>query len=172
MAISKPIQIGVGGGVSVPVSDAGDALKNGWHATGVLRFNLPGAPIDIRGLFSYKHFALDPTTLGYGGTGQILSGLGNLTYTLPVPGPIKPYITAGVGAFKLKSDPDASGVPATDSSAQFGIDAGVGVQFGLMGLNGFAEGKFENIYTNQGWSAAVTQDVNAQVIPVTFGIFF
>ncbi len=169
--LPKPFQIGFGGGVSVPVSDAKDALKTGWHGTGILRLNMPGLPLDLRGAFSYSHFKLDPASTGFEGTGRLLSGLGNVTYTLPFPGPIKPYITAGLGAFNLKADPDSSGAPSPGSKTNFGIDGGVGIQFGLMGLHGFVEGKLQNIYTDQGFNSAVTKDIKTQIIPVTFGIF-
>ena len=169
--VPKPFQIGFGGGVSVPVSDAKNALKTGWHGTGILRLNMPGLPFDLRGAFSYSHFKLDPASTGYEGTGRMLSGLGNVTYKLPFPGPLKPYITAGLGAFNLKADPDSSGAPSPASKTRFGIDGGVGVQFGLMGVHGFVEGKLQNIYTDQGFNSAVTKDINTQIIPVTFGIF-
>ena len=170
--IQKPFQIGFGGGVSVPVGDAADALKSGWHGTAIVKFSLPGLPLDLRALASYKHFNLDPATVGSDGTSRIISGLGNITYTMPLPGPVKPYITAGLGAFNTKTSFDAAGAPDQGSTTKFGIDAGAGLQFGLMGLHGFVEGKFENVYTDQGFSTAVTKDLKTQIIPVTFGIFF
>jgi opacity protein-like surface antigen len=169
--VPKPFQIGFGGGVSVPVSDAKDALKTGWHGTGILRLNMPGLPLDLRGAFSYSRFELDPASAGYDGTGRLLSGLANVTYTLPFPGPLKPYLTAGLGAFNLKANPDSAGVSSPDSKTHFGIDGGVGLQFGLMGVHGFIEGKLQNIYTDEGFSSAVTKDIKTQIIPVTFGIF-
>jgi len=169
--LPKPFQIGFGGGVSVPVSDAKDALKTGWHGTGILRLNMPGLPVDLRGAFSYSRFKLDPASAGADGTGRLLSGLANVSYSLPFPGPLKPYITAGLGAFNLKASPDSPGATSTGSTTKFGIDGGVGVQFGLMGVHGFIEGKMQNIYTDQGFSSAVTKDINTQIIPVTFGIF-
>ena len=170
--IQKPFQIGFGGGVSVPVSDAADALKSGWHGTAILKFNLPGIPFDLRGLASYQHFALDSKAAGYDGVGKIISGLGNVTYTMPLPGPVKPYITAGLGAFNVKTKYSNAGITSPAAKTKFGIDAGAGIQFGLMGLNGFVEGKFENIYTDQGYNASITQNIKTQVIPVTFGVYF
>jgi opacity protein-like surface antigen len=170
-AMPKPFQIGFGGGVSVPVSDAKDALKTGWHGTAILKLNMPGLPLDLRGAFSYSHFNLDPASAGFDGTGRLLSGLANVSYSLPFPGPLHPYVTAGLGAFNLKADPSASGVPSPDSQTKFGIDGGAGVQFGLMGLHGFVEGKLQNIYTDQGFNSALAKDINTQIIPVTFGIF-
>jgi len=169
--VPKVFQVGFGGGVSVPVSDAKDALKTGWHGTGILRLNMPGLPLDLSGAFSYSRFNLDAASSGYGGTGRLLSGLANVSYSLPFPGPLKPYVTAGLGAFNLKADPDSSGVPSPGSQTKFGIDGGVGVRFGLMGLHGFIEGKLQNIYTDQGFNSAVTKNINTQIIPVTFGIF-
>lgn len=170
--IQKPFQLGLGGGVSVPVGDAADALKSGWHGTVIAKFSLPGLPLDLRALGSYKHFNLDSGNVGASGASKIISGLGNITYTMPLPGPVKPYITAGLGAFNLKTSLDTPGVPDPKSTTKFGIDAGAGVQFGLMGLHGFVEGKFENVYTDQGFSSAVSKNLKTQIIPVTFGIFF
>jgi len=167
----KPITIGFGGGVSVPVSDAKDAFKSGWHGTGILKFRLPGMPFDLSGAFAYHRFKLDQSAVGFAGNGRILSGLGNATFNLPVPGPIKPYITAGLGAFNVKADPDSSGAQAAPSTTKFGIDGGAGVSFSLFGAHGFIEGKIENIYTDQGLNKAVVSDFKTQIIPVTFGIF-
>ena len=38
-AFAGPIQIGFGGGASVPVSHAKDSFKSGWHGSGILRLN-------------------------------------------------------------------------------------------------------------------------------------
>jgi len=167
----KPITIGFGGGVSVPVSDAKDAFKSGWHGTGIVKFSLPGIPVDLSGALAYHRFKLDQSAVGFAGNGRILSGLGNATFNLPVPGPIKPYITAGLGAFNIKADPDSTGAPASSSTTKFGIDGGAGVSFSLFGAHGFIEGKIENIYTDQGLNKAVVSDFKTRIIPVTFGIF-
>jgi Outer membrane protein beta-barrel domain len=166
-ALAKPIEIGFGGGVSVPVSDAGDALRNGWHGTAIVRFNLPGLPLQLGAAASYER--LKAST--FDGSGRILSGLGNATVTLPFPGPVKPYVTAGLGAFNIKADPEDESVPVPDSETKFGIDAGLGLKFRLIGVHGFIEGKVENIYTDQGLNTNVTEHLDTQIIPVTFGVF-
>jgi hypothetical protein len=169
MMPGSPIQIGIGGGVSVPVSDAGDVFKSGWHATGIVRLNMPGIPVDLGAALGYQRFKLDPEAVGFGGTSQVLSGLGNVTLTLPVPGPIKPYVTAGLGAFNTKIESDSTG--ASHSKTNFGIDGGVGVKFKLLMLNGFIEGKIQNVFTDEGFNAEVAEKFEEQIIPVTFGIF-
>ena len=168
-----PVELGIGGGASVPASDAKDALKSGWHASGIVRLNLPMMPFGLQGNFSYHHFTLDQQNVGFAGTGRILAGTADARFGLPIPGPIKPYLLAGVGTYNIKADPDQAGATASKSSTKFGINGGGGVTIHFPGLpvNAFVEGKIENIYTDQGLNSAVTQDFKTQIIPVTFGIF-
>jgi len=168
----KPFQIGFGGGASIPVSDAKDAFKKGWHGSGIVRLNIPMMPFGLQGNFSYHHFTLDKQNVGFGGSGRILSGIADARFSLPIPGPIKPYLLAGVGTYNIKADPDSAGF-SSESTTKFGINGGGGVNISIPGLpiHAFLEGKVENIYTDQGLNTAVTQDFKTQIIPVTFGIF-
>jgi opacity protein-like surface antigen len=134
-AMGRPFQIGFGGGVSVPVSDYKSAFDNGFHGKAMFRWKAPALPISLG------------TSLGF-----------------PV-GPIKPYVTAGLGAYHINSS--ATGLPDA-STTKFGIDGGLGVEFKLGGISAFAEGKYENIYTDQG----INQNLKTQIVPVTFGVFF
>jgi opacity protein-like surface antigen len=169
----NPFELGFGGGATVPVSHAKDAFKTGWHGSGILRLNLPMMPFGLQGNFTYTHFSLDKTNVGFGGSGRILSGIADARFGIPLPGPIKPYLLAGVGTYNLKADPDSTGAPASPSVTKFGINGGGGVTIDFPGLpvRAFVEGKIENIYTDKGLNAAVTQDFKTQIIPVTFGIF-
>ena len=169
----KPITIGFGGGVSVPVSDTKNAFKSGWHGTGIVELNLPMMPVGLSGSFSYHRFSLDKQSVGFDGSGRILAGLANATMSFPIPGPIKPYLIAGIGTYNIKANPDSSGAPASKSTTKFGIDGGAGVKISLpgTGIHAFIEGKFENIYADQGPNSAVVKDFKTQIIPVTFGIF-
>ncbi len=169
-----PANVGVGGGVSVPLNDVSDALDDGWHATAQLNLVIPGSNFGITGEFNYNQFALDPAAyLGYAGTGEIISGIGNMTLNLPIPGPIQVYATAGLGAFVTKTLLDAANVPDPDSSTNFGVDAGLGARFKLFGAHAFLEGSFQNIYTSEdGFNNAVVQNFDSQVIPITFGLTF
>jgi opacity protein-like surface antigen len=170
---AKPFEIGFGGGATVPVSHAKDAFKTGWHGTGIVNLNVPMLPVGLSGSFSYHHFSLDKQSVGFGGSGRILAGMANATIGLPIPGPIKPYITAGIGEFNIKANPDSTGAPATKSTTKFGIDGGAGVRISIpgTGVHAFVEGKIQNIYTDKGVNSAVVNDFKTQIIPVTFGIF-
>ncbi len=169
----KPFEIGVGGGASIPVSDAKDAFKSGWHASGIVRLNLPMIPFGLQGNFSYNHFSLDKQNVGFGGSGRILSGIADARFGLPIPGPIKPYLLAGIGSYNIKANPDQSGAPASSSTTKFGINGGGGVNVDVPGLpvHAFLEGKIENIYTDKGLNSSVVKDFKTRIIPVTFGIF-
>jgi len=168
-----PIQLGIGGGGSFPVSDAKDAFKSGWHASGIVRLNVPMIPFGLQGNFTYNHFKLDQQNVGFGGSSRILSGIADARFRLPIPGPIQPYLLAGVGGYNIKADPDQSAATAAGSTTKFGINGGGGVNISVPGLpiHAFVEGKIENIYTDQGVNTAVTQNLKTQIIPVTFGIF-
>jgi opacity protein-like surface antigen len=166
-------QVGVGGGVSVPLNDVGDAIQSGWHATAQLSLPFVGSNFGLRGAFNYNQFALDPAAYaGNSGTGELLSGLGNVTFTLPMVGPIHPYATAGIGAFVTKALLDAANVPDPESSTDFGIDVGLGAKFRLFGAHAFVEGTLQNVYNTTGFNNDVVQDFNSQVIPVTLGLTF
>jgi hypothetical protein len=173
VACAGPLQLGFGGGASVPVSDAKDAFKSGWHGSAIVRLNAPMMPFGLQGNFTYNHFKLDEQNVGFGGSSRILSGIADARFSLPIPGPIKPYLLAGVGAYNIKADPDSAGATASASTTKFGINGGGGVGIHIPGLpiHAFIEGKLENIYTDQGVNTAVTKNLKTQIIPVTFGIF-
>jgi opacity protein-like surface antigen len=169
-AAALPVKIGFGGGTSVPVSDAKDAFKNGFHGQAMVMWNAPVLPLALRGSVGYTKLDLKSLAPGVEGNARILSGLANVSYGFPV-GPVKPYLIAGVGAFNLKAD--VAGVSAP-SETKFGIDGGAGVQFSLGGIAAFVEAKVQNIFTDQGLSTAVgsPQEFKTLLVPVTFGIFF
>src|SRR5262249_31693833 len=106
--LSRMVHFGIGGGVSVPVSDASDAFKSGFHGKGWVSFQPPGLPFGLRGSLGHARMDLKNTLATSAGTapqgtGTVISGLGDVTFGFPV-GPIKPYILAGLGAFNMKAD--------------------------------------------------------------------
>ena len=163
-AMERPFQIGFGGGVSVPVSDYKTAFDNGFHGKAMFKWKVPVLPLSLGTSLGYEKFDIKSLVPGESGSQRILSALGNASYYFPV-GPIKPYVTAGLGAYNI--DSSVNGVSG-GSQTKFGIDGGLGVEFKLGGLSAFAEGRIENIYTDQG----LAQSFNTQVIPVTFGVLF
>jgi len=166
--------IGFGGGVSVPAGDLKDALKDGVHGQAFLGFGPFSSPFGGRIAVNYQRFdlkslegsATSPST----GSGTVLSGLANMMYGINV-GPIHPYLTAGLGAFDLTASPDGG---SSSSKVHFGVDGGAGLQVRLGRIEGFVEGRYENLFTDKGLdpNATSAKSFAAQIIPITFGITY
>src|SRR5262245_36406507 len=107
------VTFGVGGGASVPVSDAGDVFKNGFNVQGYAQFHMPVLPVMPRLDLNYSKFNLDDAQTLIPGTGQILSGLASVQMPLVSFGPIRPYITAGLGAYSLTTETEGPGGVST-----------------------------------------------------------
>lgn len=161
------VTVGVGGGMSVPVSDAGDAFNNGFNVQGFARLNVPKLPVMPRFDLNFSRLAIDESQVGIPGTQQILSGLANLQISVLPLGPVRPYVVAGLGAYNLKTETEGV-TPTSESKTHFGINGGAGVALHLGMINGFIEGRVDNVYTEEG-----AIDANqVQFIPVTFGLTF
>jgi hypothetical protein len=97
--------------------------------------------------------------------------------------PIYPYLTAGLGAFRVQNRVDSvttngstcgttttvsNTTPATPAF-KFGFDAGVGLGLRLRRVTAFAEGKVQDVYSNQGMIKS-TKQISA--VPVSVGLLF
>ena len=167
----RMVSFGIGGGVSVPVSDARDAFKTGFNGQGFVRLNLKMLPIAPRVDFQFQRFNIDDAkfqTPGVSGNGQLLAGVANLQYFVMPHGPARPYIVAGLGAYNFKTD--VTGIAgASKSDTRFGVNGGAGVLFKLGSLvSGYVEGRLDNVFSDKGF----IQSKQVQVIPVTFGVVF
>jgi opacity protein-like surface antigen len=161
------VTVGVGGGMSVPVGDASNAFKNGFNVQGFARLKVPKLPVMPRFDLDFSHFNLDQAQMGVPGKGQILAGLANLQIGVLPLGPVRPYLIAGAGAYNLKTDIEGT-TPASASATHFGINGGAGVTLHFGAVNGYVEGRVDNVYTEKG----VINTQQVQLIPVTFGLTF
>src|SRR5437773_7684420 len=80
---ARAFSFGIGGGVSVPVSDARAAYKNGFNGGAFVRLELGKLPLSLRADLSYQNFelrraAIPDSGASSGGTGTLLGGLGNV----------------------------------------------------------------------------------------------
>ena len=193
---ARPIRVGLGGGVSMPIGDfknGGDVgaikrdFKQGVAGQGYVEFRTPGLPLGFRAVVSYNRFDVTqvqysvsrPGTSSTGttptGYSQILGALGNVTLQLPT-GPIRPYVMAGLGAFSVKNAADLAVVPsggyaagAAQTSTNFGINGGGGLLLRLGPIEAFAEARLANVYTKQDKFANLK---SVQFVPITFGLSF
>lgn len=161
------VTVGVGGGMSVPVSDAGDAFKNGYNLQAFARLNVPKLPVIPRFDLDFSKFDLDDAQVGVPGTGQILAGLANLQISVLPLGPVRPYVIAGLGAYNLKTETEGV-TPTSVTDTHFGINGGAGVTLHLGMINGYIEGRIDNVFTEKG----VIDTKQVQVVPVTLGLTF
>jgi hypothetical protein len=155
---SKPVSVGVMGGLSLPMGDLGDAVESGFNITGSVYFMPSGSRFGLRGDLGYDSFS------GKGNSNfnsNILSFTGNVL--LPVgtetaEGSIRPYVIGGGGFYRFSND-----VPGSDSNTDFGIGVGGGLEFKLAGFSTFAEARFVNVFSDPG---------STRWIPITFGVRF
>lgn len=166
----RMVRVGFGGGVSVPVSDAKDALKNGFNGQGYLLFRLPGGLPAFRVNLSYQKFDFKDIVLqpGQSGDSQVLGGTGGFSLSLLRSGPVRPYIAAGLGAFNVRNTIETASVSSKASATKFGIDGGAGLALKLGRIDGFIEARIQNVYTDEG----VIDKKSVQFVPVTFGLVF
>jgi opacity protein-like surface antigen len=173
------VRVGFGGGVTVPVSDAKDALKNGVNGAGFVLVNLLGGGLPaLRFAFTYDRFDYKPTVANGAvgststtnpGSSQIFGGTGGIKIHL-VPGPVSPYAMAGVGAFNVRDLVNAtSGAQTTISNTDFGVDGGAGIEMRFGRLSAFVEGRIQNVFTQ---SSGLLKRSSIQSVPVTFGVLF
>lgn len=167
---TRPIRIGVGGGVIVPREGASAyQLQQGLQLEGFALVRLPGGFPPLRLTLDYAMLDFDPRSLaGVPGAADarrtMLNGVASMNIEL-LRGPVRPYVLAGVGAFGVK---DVAGSDS-HSDINFGLDGGAGVAVTLGPLSGFVEARLQNVYTKE---QGLIDTKTIRAIPVTFGIVF
>ena len=156
------LSVGVGGGASIPTGNGGNTVKTGLNGQAYALVQLPGF-LALRFNFGYQKFEYQNVLNAPSGAQEILSGVGGLQINL-LHGPVRPYLTAGVGAFDLRGLSDSSQA----SKINFGIDAGAGLALALGRVSAFVEGRVQNVYTKNGGFIQSAKQIN--VVPVTFGL--
>jgi len=172
----KTFRFGLSGGVSVPVNDIEATWDNGWNAQAFLLFHFPALPFTVKGAINFQRFdqKFEISTPGVelNGSTNMYSGLGNVNMTILKLGPLRPYLTAGLGGYYLDTTVNTADSTQSDSQFKFGINGGAGVGFDIGKVTGFLEGRIDNIYTDQGFSESVENPSSISVVPVSFGIIF
>ena len=177
------IRVGFGGGMTVPVSNARDAFKSGVNGQGFVLVQLPGGFPALRFAASYDQLSLKPTLTNparpgedEAGHSKVIGGVAGIKMHL-IPGPVRPYVMAGVGAFNISDLTSAASGTATSGSSSttnFGVDGGAGIEIKFGRLSGFVEGRIQNIYSGNLYTGtgALVSKSSIQSVPVTFGFIF
>jgi hypothetical protein len=150
----------IGGGLSLPNGDFGDAFKTGFQALGGVKFGLGAMPFAIRVDAIYGQNSAEDalnTALGVDDAkAKFFGGLAGAQYGFgPAAASVHPYIMAQLGMVNGKTT--CSGCNF-DGSTDFTFLGGVGIDVGKF----FIEGKYMSIQS----------DVSANMIVVSAGLNF
>jgi hypothetical protein len=154
-------EFAIGGGVSIPTGDFGDASDIGWQGTAAISFVPRSMPIGFQFDGTYSRFGVDgPLDINT----QFIYGTGNVVYKFSSSEGtrFRPYLIGGLGLYNVKAVGDDALSDASETD--FGINAGAGFDFKAGGAGLFIEGRFHNVFS-EGPS-------DAQFIPITLGIRF
>lgn len=168
------LRFGFSGGVIVPRTGATiHTLKTGVQGQGYLLLQLPGGLPAIRLNADYAKMNLDSAISSATGSRTVLDAVAGLKINL-LPGPIRPYVLAGVGAFDVKdiinATSGATGTAATTLAAlNYGIDGGAGITLKLGPIDAVVETRIQNVWTKK---AGLIDTRSIQSFPVSFGILF
>lgn len=168
---TRAVSFGIGGGTSVPVSDARSAYRTGFNGGAFLRLDLGALPLALRADCIYQNFELRPEAIPPegnpgGGTGTLLGGLGDALLYIRRGG-VRPYLIAGLGAYAVRTEFDADGL-ATKTETRLGGHGGAGLLLTFGSLVLYAEGTLDHVAPRAGSSAGSA----IQVVPVTMGVIF
>lgn len=168
------LRFGFAGGVIVPRTGATlNTFRTGVTGQGFLLLQLPGGLPAIRLNADYAKMDLDQAVSNVTGNRTILDAVAGLKINL-LPGPIRPYVLAGVGAFNVKdvlsaTSSTSSGLPTSSSALNMGIDGGAGITIRLWHIDAMVETRLQNVWTKTG---GFIDTKSIQSFPVSFGILF
>jgi hypothetical protein len=152
-AQQRNFTVGVSGGAVFPVGNLSDAFETGLQVGGLIETATLGAlPFGVRGEADYLTFSEGDLS------SRFLSGRVNAVLPFMTAPDARPYIIAGGGLYNVRFENGTA-----DSENRLGINAGVGINYAIGGMNTFVEGRFHNVFT----------DGDAlRFIPLTIGIRF
>jgi len=162
-AVAQRAEFTVGGGLSLPLSDFGDAASTGWHGLAGVSFTPSSFPLGIQVDGMFQRFGVDDLPDDFDANFQIIQGTANAVYKFNTAEQtkVRPYLIGGVGLYSSK----ATGDDVIDDSSEtdFGINAGAGFDFRLGAVGAFVEGRFHNVFSDPD---------NTNFIPITVGVRF
>jgi hypothetical protein len=162
-AAQKTYALGIGGGVAIPVGKLTESQNTGFNGIVALAMGVAELPIGVRidGIynnFSHKTLTTSPPT----NTDdlRIAGVLGNLIYAFPGTS-AKTYVVAGGGWYNTKLD-----VAGSQSENHFGLNAGLGITFGLGPITSFLESRYHFISREPAKGGVI------HYVPITLGLMF
>jgi hypothetical protein len=158
----KTYAVGIGGGAAIPVGKLRTSQTTGFNAIAVVALGVADLPIGVRfdgiyNSFSRKDIVSPPTnTYAF----RVAGLLANVIYAFPG-STAKSYILAGGGWYNTKFD-----VAGAKAENHWGLNAGLGVTFGVGPVASFLESRYHFI------SREPSKGGVLHFVPVTLGVMF
>jgi len=185
-SLTRPITIGISGGVAVPSgqlstggSNGFSGTNTGYNITGSINFALPVSLFGVRVDASYDRFgtrnvafpaiappctAVCATSAGPGGYNadvRVLAYTANLVYALPWrTALIRPYVLGGGGVYNVVQEPTFGD---NYSQTNAGYDLGAGATLPLGAFRTFIEARYQRVNQHSG---------NVAFTPISLGVEF
>lgn len=175
-AAAQQWQVSLGAGPSIPVSRLGEEAETGYHLQGSLGYQLPALPAGVRLDLLYQDFDAverEPSIdVSYGGEWyRQLSAILNFTISSPTSlGFIQPYALVGGGYIREWHD---NRTYSGKHQNTVNFNAGAGVEFPILGSEGFLEARMLNIFGGSALETgppALYPEVQFKSIPITLGV--
>lgn len=166
---TRPLLVGLGGGLTVPTGDFADGADAGFHVGGFLQYRPGTNPFGIRGELQYHRNAIKNDIFNGAGAPGDFTGHNSILYVgaagiLEFAPPDKDmgyYLIAGVGNYneKVKVDQLSGDV----SKSNIGFSGGGGVSFKVSSAKLMLEARIHSVKIN---------DTNFNFIPISLNIVF
>jgi hypothetical protein len=158
----KTYALGLGGGAAIPVGKLADTQSTGLNGIAMIALGVADLPIGVRFDGIYNTFSHNSAQAGTANPYDFrIAGLiANLIYAFPGTS-AKTYVVAGGGLYNTKLDTTGS-----KSENHFGLNAGLGVTFGLGPIASFLESRYHFV------SRQPTQGGVVHFVPITVGLMF
>jgi len=194
------IGFNIGGGVSIPISDAGDRFQTGGSFQLGVIYSF-SRRLGVQAEYLYSSYDIQGDVLNetdVEGSHVMQYGDLNAIYRLVLPRPFGVYLVAGPGLYYRRvtlveiegtavvpycdpwlyicySDAVAVGeVLGSRSRTDFGLNAGVGVLLRIMGgpISLYAEARYHYIFSGDIDTPAGPRSATGQYLPIVFGFRF
>lgn len=163
----SPFRLGLALGPTFPMGDLGDSQDWGYHIGGFIAGRPSMSPLGLRGEVMYHSLTGNTVNTPLGSfeydDASLIAGIVNVEVGMSGMG-LTPYFVGGVGYYSFDSGGENS-----DREGDFGLNGGLGINFGLAGFSAFAEARYHKIFVGEDASG---NSPNISLIPISFGVRF
>ena len=159
---ARPVQLAVGAGVAMPMSDLGDAVGTGFNVAFNGTKKLASAPVWLRGQLDVNMYGTQTISVGgtdYKSSANQIGGLFDVGHDFVSTSSAKPYVLGGLGIIRNSYKQKSGNVSVSGDETELGINVGGGLKFRMGGRTAWLEARY-----------LTAGDYDA--LPITFGINF